>query len=187
MVDQEPHRRSVRLLPRLTIRYVSVQILNHIMIRSVQLLRRVDTRIPTPVLSAFIASTAPPPSLGKLADLRALRGSPASSSSQSSSWRANAGVTSPPLKPPTPGSGTSTPIPSNHRGWTSVVANQARPVVAPRPMVSLAGTSASVQLHAGLPPGLGLSGSRTASPAATNVAPVSVSNDPVPESWEDDT
>lgn len=150
---------------------------------SVQLLRRVDTRTPTPILSAFIASTAPPPSLGKLADLRALRGSPATTSSQSS-WRANAGVT-PPLKPPTPGSGTSTPIPSNHRGWTSVVANPARPVVAPRPMVSLAGTSANTQLQAGPPPGLGLNGSHTASPAV--VVPVSVSNDPVPDSWEDDT
>jgi len=148
---------------------------------SVQLLRRVDTRTPTPILSVFIASTAPPPSLGKLADLRALRGTPASSSH--SSWRTNAGLTPPP-KPPTPGSGTSTPIPSNHRGWTSVVANPARPVAAPRPMVSLAGTSASSQLQAGPPPGLGLSGSRTASPA---VAPVPVSNDPVPDSWEDDT
>ena len=154
---------------------------------SVQLLRRVDTRIPTPVLSAFIASTAPPPSLGKLADLRALRGSPAVASSSQSSWRANAGLTPSP-KPPTPGSGTSTPIPSNHRGWTSVVANPApaRPVVAPRPMVSLAGTSASAaQFQAGPPPGL--SGSRAVTPAAgVTVAPPAVSNEPVPDSWEDD-
>lgn len=80
-----------------------------------------------------------------------------------------------------------TPIPSNHRGWTSVVANPARLVAAPRPMVSLAGKSASSQLQVGPPPGLGLSGSRTASPAGVNVVPVSVSNEPVPESWEDDT
>ena len=52
--------------------------------------------------------------------------------------------------------------------------------------MSLAGTSANTQLQAGPPPGLGLSGSRTASPAVV-VVPVSVSNDPVPDSWEDDT
>ncbi|KAG1722751.1 hypothetical protein EDB19DRAFT_1930311 [Suillus lakei] len=51
MVDQEPHR-------------------------SVQLIRRVDTRIPTPLLSASLPSPSPSPSplpavLGKLADLRA--------------------------------------------------------------------------------------------------------------------
>jgi len=46
MVDQEPHR-------------------------SVQLLRRFDTKVPTPLLSAALAASGPPPSLGKLADLRA--------------------------------------------------------------------------------------------------------------------
>jgi transcriptional repressor NF-X1 len=46
MVDQEPHR-------------------------SVQLIRRIDTRIPTPLLSASLASHASAPVLGKLADLRA--------------------------------------------------------------------------------------------------------------------
>ena len=45
MVDQEPHR-------------------------SVQLIRRIDTRIPSPVLSAFLASHTLP-QYGKLADLRA--------------------------------------------------------------------------------------------------------------------
>ncbi|OJA15713.1 hypothetical protein AZE42_09960 [Rhizopogon vesiculosus] len=48
MVDQEPHR-------------------------SVQLIRRIDTRIPTPLLSTSLASQASPPVLGKLADLRAPR------------------------------------------------------------------------------------------------------------------
>ncbi|KAG1798823.1 uncharacterized protein HD556DRAFT_153931 [Suillus plorans] len=47
MIDQEPHR-------------------------SVQLIRRVDTRIPTPLLSASLPSPMPSPAvLGKLADLRA--------------------------------------------------------------------------------------------------------------------
>ncbi|THH11345.1 hypothetical protein EW146_g8072 [Bondarzewia mesenterica] len=45
MVDQEPHR-------------------------SVQLIRRLDTRIPTPLLSSTIGTLAPSNSLGKLADLR---------------------------------------------------------------------------------------------------------------------
>ncbi|KAJ7484752.1 hypothetical protein FB451DRAFT_91960 [Mycena latifolia] len=45
MVDQEPHR-------------------------SVQLLRRFDTRVPMPLLSATLAASGPLPSLGKLADLR---------------------------------------------------------------------------------------------------------------------
>ncbi|KAJ7136015.1 hypothetical protein C8R44DRAFT_609441 [Mycena epipterygia] len=45
MVDQEPHR-------------------------SVQLLRRFDTKVPSPLLSAALAASGPPPSLGKLADLR---------------------------------------------------------------------------------------------------------------------
>lgn len=47
MIDQEPHR-------------------------SVQLIRRVDTRIPAPLLSASLPSPTPSPAvLGKLADLRA--------------------------------------------------------------------------------------------------------------------
>ncbi|RDB27604.1 FKBP12-associated protein 1 [Hypsizygus marmoreus] len=58
MVDQEPHR-------------------------SVRLLRRLDTRIPTPLVSSVIAASTPAqPSLGKLADLRAAATMP--------SWRAPA-------------------------------------------------------------------------------------------------
>jgi len=84
MVDQEPHRGLVWRLPRLP----SLTFLSNQDPFSVQLLRRVNTRIPTPVFSSSIASTAPPPSP---ADLRMLRGSPATSSP--SSWRANAGLT----------------------------------------------------------------------------------------------
>ncbi|PPR05076.1 hypothetical protein CVT24_010263 [Panaeolus cyanescens] len=52
--------------------------------RSVQIIRRIDTRIPNPTLSAYVASMASNPnssssSLGKLADLRTLRPSPSSS------------------------------------------------------------------------------------------------------------
>ncbi|KAF7350455.1 FKBP12-associated protein 1-like protein [Mycena venus] len=48
--------------------------------RSVQLLRRFDTKIPHPLLSAALAASGPPPSLGKLADLRA-------ATSGAPSWR----------------------------------------------------------------------------------------------------
>jgi len=162
MVDQEPHR-------------------------SVQLLRRVDTRIPTPVLSAFIVSIAPPPSLGKLADFRALKGTAPNSSY--SPWRTS-GSPTPSPKPPTPGSGSVAPTltPSNQRGWTDVVANPVRSVAAPRPMVSQAGASAISQPQAG-PQRLlvtGSSGSRTTSPAAVAMVPISVPKDPVPDNWEDD-
>jgi len=161
MVDQEPHR-------------------------SVQLLRRVDTRVPTPVLSAFIASIVSPPSLGKLADFRALKGT--ASNSSSSPWRTNGTTPSP--KPLTSGGGSVAPTltPSNQRGWTAVVANPVRPVAAPRPMVSQAGTRAISQPQAG-PQSLfatGSSGSRTTSPAAVTMVPISFPKDPVPDSWEDD-
>jgi len=84
---QEPHRGLVWCLRRLPSLTFLSKMLNQDPF-SVQLLRRVNTRIPTPVFSSFIASTAPPPSP---ADLRMVRGSPATSSP--SSWRANAGLT----------------------------------------------------------------------------------------------
>ncbi|KII84629.1 hypothetical protein PLICRDRAFT_117694 [Plicaturopsis crispa FD-325 SS-3] len=76
MVDQEPHR-------------------------SVQLIRRIDTRIPVPPLSSCIPSFAGS-SLGKLTDLRAPagRGAPLSSAQ---------------------------PAPGGARGWTSVVTAPSRP------------------------------------------------------------
>ncbi|KAF8067912.1 hypothetical protein FPV67DRAFT_1626152 [Lyophyllum atratum] len=72
MVDQEPHR-------------------------SVRLLRRIDTRIPSPLLSSTIVTSVPAqPNLGKLADLR----------STAPSWRASP---SPAPKPSGSGSGWATP------------------------------------------------------------------------------
>ncbi|KAF8805762.1 hypothetical protein BYT27DRAFT_7036688, partial [Phlegmacium glaucopus] len=85
MIDQEPHR-------------------------SVQVIRRIDTRIPTPLLSTFIA---PAPGLGKLADFRALK----STSPSTTSWRSTAATSTPSTKL-TQGSTTPT-----KRGWTSVVAS----------------------------------------------------------------
>lgn len=71
--------------------------------RSVQLIRRVDTRIPDPLLSDVTA-----PALGKLTDLRA-RNMPAPAPG--------------PPKPIVTSSGTTW-----GRGWSSVVTNQSQPV-----------------------------------------------------------
>jgi len=90
MVDQEPHR-------------------------SVQLLRRVDTKVPTPLLSGCLAASGPTASLGKLADLRA--GSSASAGT-GVTWRA-AGATA---KPP-PAAVTGTP-----RSWGAAASSSTLPV-----------------------------------------------------------
>ena len=85
MVDQEPHR-------------------------SVQLLRRIDSRVPTPLLSASVSTGG----LGKLADLRAPGLQPLSRPGTAPSR------VSPVPAQPTAGS-------SSGRGWTSVVARPAQP------------------------------------------------------------
>ncbi|KAF4616864.1 hypothetical protein D9613_008216 [Agrocybe pediades] len=109
MVDQEPHR-------------------------SVQLLRRVDTRIPTPVLSVYLSTVASQgqASLGRLADFRAVKaaagaagaagvGGPSAGASASSSWRSGSAKLS-------VGAGMNVNAPqptvAAHRGWTSVVATK---------------------------------------------------------------
>ena len=71
-----------------------------------QIFRRIDTRIPVTTLSHVLASSPPPPSLGKLADLR----SPSAQQQRAPRLVAPAPV----VKPPT-----ST---TTQRGWTAVVA-----------------------------------------------------------------
>lgn len=71
--------------------------------RSVQLIRRIDTRIPDPLLSALTA-----PVLGKLTDLRARQ------------------TTAPAPAPPKPTSTSSGP--AWGKGWSSVVPRQPQPV-----------------------------------------------------------
>ena len=150
MVDQEPHR-------------------------SVQLIRRIDSRVPTPLLSASAASlstSSSTTSLGKLADLRA-----------------------PAIQMPRPGIGpgrsqTSSPAPSQTagpRGWTSVVTQQPKANPAQNPIAWMvednSSTSASGRVTAAAP-----ARARPATPSAS-VAPVSgpsgVGED-VPDNWEDD-
>ncbi|KAJ7597086.1 hypothetical protein C8J56DRAFT_307354 [Mycena floridula] len=119
MVDQEPHR-------------------------SVQILRRIDTRVPAPLLSAHIASLGSTPNLGKLGDLRGGSGA--------NSWRTPSAVKS---------------APAANRGWPlaaratvneptiaptaprPVTPNQSdilpRRIVAPGPIINTVPTNASVQ------------------------------------------
>ncbi|KAJ7512060.1 hypothetical protein B0H11DRAFT_1698808 [Mycena galericulata] len=133
MVDQEPHR-------------------------SVQLLRRFDTRVPSPLLSAALAASGLPPSLGKLADLRA---GATPSPNAAPSWRASAAAK------PAPVASTSAP-----RAWgsaasapTNVAATAPAELVAAPPVR----TPATVATTTPLPlPG-------------TPQTPVDV-----PEDWEDD-
>jgi len=165
----------------------------------VQLLRSSDTRTPSPLLSTYIATTAttttapPPASLGKLADLRAMRGAAAaagvassssspSSGSGSGSWRVagsggngSAGLSST--------SSSSRPIAPvvGQRGWASVIAKQAGGLPLPA-----AATTVERPLSRSFTPLIGGSGSgsRTASPVPLPVESGPLKN--VPDSWEDD-
>ena len=156
---------------------------------SVQVIRRIDTRIPTPLLSTFITPTAP--GLGKLADFRSVKAT--------QSWRPTAAV--PPVITKSWNTTTQTQGPSSNaptqRGWTSVVASGASAsstssvaanytsnthsssVFAPKPTTSssegLPGSSHSSTLGV-----VGSSLSRTASPSHFPTS------EPIPEDWEDD-
>ncbi|TFK41756.1 hypothetical protein BDQ12DRAFT_733207 [Crucibulum laeve] len=145
MVDQEPHR-------------------------SVQLLRRVDTRIPSLLLSTYIASSGPPPSLGKLADLRSLK----NSATSASSWRPVSAIT-----PKPSASGVMAPVASgSQRGWTPV----ARPSSA-----GLASTS-SHSTRTPTPTNTARSSAPRA-PVPDVVQPPATTgetDEAVPENWEDD-
>lgn len=142
---------------------------------SVQLLRRIDTRIPSPLLSTYIASTPPPPSLGKLANLRTIRGgtspslgapTPSNASSASSSRAGNDSATLAP-SPQAP------ILIGNQRGWASVIA---------KPPASAAIKSQSTSSTPVQDSLAGSAGSRVASPA-----PLSTGVDYVPDNWEEDT
>ncbi len=150
-----------------------------------QLLRRLDTRTPSPLLSTYIATTAPPPSLGKLADLRAVRGAAAAAATSSSgvpasltpssgsgSWRvAGSGNGS-------TGLSSSRPVATvGQRGWASVIAKQADGLPA-------AATTVDQPLSRSLTPLIG--GSRTASPVPVPLPAESGPRKNVPDSWEDD-
>ncbi|KAJ6608322.1 hypothetical protein B0H10DRAFT_2068531 [Mycena sp. CBHHK59/15] len=136
MVDQEPHR-------------------------SVQLLRRFDTRVPSPLLSAALAAVAPPTSLGKLADLR----TESSTAGAASSWRAGPSA-EPPSSPAAAGSQRAWGAPSTHGP-----SRTGPPVRAPAPSVAAA---PSLSMNPVTVPS-------TDPTAATQAPPADV-----PEDWEDD-
>ncbi|KAF5387425.1 hypothetical protein D9757_007794 [Collybiopsis confluens] len=120
-------------------------------LRSDQIIRRIDTRIPTPLLSTYIASKSSSSSLGKLGNLRA----------------GTATVHAPPAITP-PGSRSATPL----RGWTSVVAPPtatARAAAAVGPVSMLASTSA-----ASPSPGTSTNPSRAATPPVFSPIPQTV-------------
>lgn len=131
-----------------------------------QLIRRLDTRVPSPLLSQRIAATnnnvsAALPNLGKLADLRnSANSTPLSSANgaQQSSWR-SAGA------PRGWGTATRTSTPPAHPGPPRSV-----PASAPTGVVS---TGISTIPRTGTPPVV--------------VGPVQAPPvGPVPDSWEDD-
>ena len=132
-----------------------------------------DTRVPTPPISTYIANMAPTPSLGKLVDLRVVRGPSvagtvrSTSPSNSNSWRAATPSSS--GRPTTPVGG--------QRGWAVV----AKP---PSPGLAEGNQSSSMPLRSEKPQlpaqaasgsSLGLSGSEEAS-----------TQEPIPDDWEKD-
>lgn len=157
---------------------------------SVQLLRRLDSRIPAPLLSAHISTTGPPPGLGKLADLKSLKGpglglsdgsggaGASGSGSGSSSWRLGGGSTPP------------------QRGWASTVAGHTKagpgrsssPVTTPqmtptRTLTPLGGgRSQAVGVRTASPVPRGA----TPAPAPAVIAASTTVEGNVPDSWEDE-
>jgi len=146
MVDREPHR-------------------------SVQLIRRIDTRVPANPLSQSSGTGSP---LGKLADLRApARASPAAASASAGSA----------------GSGT----PRASRAWNSVLTTPAPRAGTPPP--APAGPGADSLSAWTSPIGIGSERvSRSTTPSQSLVQPVAEvgatgaapSNEAVPDNWEDD-
>ena len=152
-----------------------------------QVIRRIDTRIPTPLLSTFITPAAP--TLGKLADFKSVKAT-------LSSWRPTAAV--PPVTTKswttttqTQGSSSNAPT---QRGWTSVVTSgsstssvvnntstHTSSVFAPKPNTTSSSEVVPVSSHSSTLGVAGLSLSRTVSPAQ-----FATTSEPVPEDWEDD-
>ncbi|KAH8115899.1 hypothetical protein DFH11DRAFT_1582760 [Phellopilus nigrolimitatus] len=156
--------------------------------RSVQLIRRIDTRIPKPLLSAALAHNS---NLGKLADLRsapqsALVSRPSSASSNPPPAHSSASA----------GHGFGTTQHGGARGWTSVVASSSHPPStsasawgAPSRAVGARGPSvhdASMTRTSGVAnaPVRGSLASRPVLGYHPEQAPQA--NDDVPDSWEND-
>ncbi|KAF7792938.1 hypothetical protein EIP86_004041 [Pleurotus ostreatoroseus] len=153
--------------------------------RSVQLIKRLDSRIPTPLLSASASASAASASsstasLGKLTDLRAQTPRPA--------WGPGRSQTSTPIPPQATGT-------MGRRGWTAVVASKPQAHTPIRSSPTPQRLSAEEGGRTG--PSSGSSRNQTPAPTAAPMnGPVTASigegapsTDPqdVPEDWEDDT
>ncbi|KIJ63784.1 hypothetical protein HYDPIDRAFT_188240 [Hydnomerulius pinastri MD-312] len=167
MVDQEPHR-------------------------SVQLIRRIDTRIPTPLLSQHIASTAP--SLGKLADLRAPRAT-AAAGAGGGKWTAIVGK---PASTPASGSGSGHASPwggtsparvpspalgSGARASASVSRAQPGPSRSPAPAAS---SGSATTTSTSTKPTSGTGAWVSPSVQAQRAKEAAEAKEDVPDDWEDD-
>jgi len=138
MVDQEPHR-------------------------SVQLIRRIDTRLPSPLLSAVIRQPSTSPGLGKLGNLQSMRSSLTTTGSSS---LPSGPVTKPSLRP-----GISTLNPNEN--------TSSPPAVVPR-LSGLGGVSQSHATDVPARPGFAMAEQNRM------LVKASALDEPVPESWEDD-
>ena len=147
MVDREPHR-------------------------SVQLIRRIDTRIPANSLSQFVATSS---TLGKLADLRA-----------------PACAAAPPISAPAPTSA-STGTTRVSRGWNSILVSTRAGT--PPPHAQGTNTSHSTtpsQAASGTSSWATPGASRSTTPLPMPSQPVAAAttapgkNEAVPDNWEDD-
>lgn len=144
MVDQEPHR-------------------------SVQIIRRIDTRVPTPLLSTSVGtSSVAPASLGRLTPLRApVAQQPAAG----------------PSRHATPAASSQAP---GTRGWTAIVANpsSSRVSPAPSPTAWLTGGNSTQRPTGSSTP------ARVRTPnvttTTTTAVAASVPEGDVPDDWEDD-
>ncbi|KAF8651138.1 hypothetical protein AX16_004861 [Volvariella volvacea WC 439] len=153
--------------------------------RSVQLVRRIDTRIPSPLLSAHLASLNPTPNLGKLADLRnpGAGGAAAAASTAGSglSWRTTGSTPSAVFgnmsTASSAGSGKSASV--TPRGWAATAAAAASSSSLTPPASTTASATSTPRLGStatlgpfsggGLSLGSGLGGGSSSSPSSSSV------------------
>ena len=171
MVDQEPHRRYL-VFPMACCNDLT----DTCHVHSVQLIRRIDTRIPGPLLSEVVASTGQG-SLGKLADFRNMNSQSVKSVARSPTPTAS-------IK-----SASSIAAVGTQRGWTSVISQSgssapgagAGSITGGRLMVPVMGRTAVVT------PPTTTAEHNDPAPLGSHLTGVGLqSRSDVPDDWEDD-
>ena len=151
---------------------MDIQMVDQEPYRSVQLIRRLDSRIPSPLLSGAASTSAvPAASLGRLAPLRAPVAQRAVSPATFNR----------PSNTPTPAASSSS---SAGRGWTAVVAgpSSSRPSPAPSPTAWLTESKRSTDAGSS-----GATSTKILLPTAGASAPATtVAAEEVPDNWEDE-